>query len=399
MKLTTKNSDARTFRDILKKQRHHSHDVVVPSSKLRMTDEGLFKIQDAPLPDSLASTLRKAGVSLSEENRATLPYRGLNQAHKQLVSKLPIPAFKRAYDFMLEDNPEQLSEVVNHYLSEAGKNYLVRTFRPDNEDGSRGIMRAVLSERYEVINNFDVYMRALKTIREAGISPKVKCHLSNTTMYVAFTMPQLAVNAKEFVGNYRNPHPGSDSDEIPSKKVYPGFILKNSEVGAAAFSIAPRLIIQVCGNGMIRTKDALRKIHLGSKMDKGVVDFSDDVRKKALELTDLQVKEAVETFVSKEYLYEAIEDVMGSGANEELEHPKEALSNSADELDMTQEEEDELFDFFTRGGSTKRSAIPQAVTAMSQHIEDIDRSFELEENAWGLLDNMKQIDVQSEQMN
>lgn len=403
MQLTARNKDVYTFAQILKKQSHQKHDIVVPSSHLRMTDDGHFVIQDAPLPEGLAETLRSAGISTSEENRATLPYRALNVGHSSLVQKLPIPAFKRPYDFMHEDNPKLLARVVNNYLNEMNKNLLVRTFRPvDEESGERGILRAVLSDRYEVIDNFDIFMRALKSIRELGLSPNINASISERNMWVEFKLPDMGVKAADFVGDYRNPHPdGSpNNDDIDGNRfVYPGFLLRNSEVGAGAFEIKPRLVLQICSNGIVRSKDALRKVHLGAEMSSGVVDFGEEVRRKAMELADAQVKKAVETFASEEYLHDAISDIMGDGADIMLEHPKEALSNSASALGMTEDEENDLFDFFMRGGSQKRAAVPQAVTAMTQHMEDPDRAYELEGDAWDILPHMDNLDVAPEQSN
>jgi hypothetical protein len=399
MELTARREDVKTFASILKNQTHHKHDVIVPSTHLRMNDDGHFVIKDAPLPEGLLSTLREAGIASSEEERATLPYRALEVAHSGLVQRLPIPAFKRPYDYMRDDNPALLATVVNNYLDEINKNLLVRTFRPEDEaSGERGILRAVLSDKYDVIDNYDVFMRALKSLREAGLTPEVNCSLTHRNMWVEFSMPELEIDASELVEGYSNPHvdphDGRQIGQRGNSNVTPGFLLRNSEVGSGAFEIIPRLKILVCANGLIRRKDALRKVHLGSQMKSGVISFSDNVRRKAMEVTNAKVKEAVEYFITEEYVQDVIEDMMSKGADETLEHPKEAVTNAAATLGMTEDEEDELFDFFLRGGSQKKSAVPQAVTAMTQHLEDLDRAYELESDAWDLMGHMDKLDVE-----
>lgn len=403
--LTARNSDFTTFKRILKEQTHKAHDMVVPSSNLRMTSDGHFVVEDAPLNDDLVQMLRDDGIepltNASGDPAADLPYDALDVAHGQIVSKLPIPAFKRGYDFLHDDEPAQLAQLINHYFRKIGKNWLIRTFRPDNEDGTeRGIIRAVLSDQYSVINNYDVFMRASETLMNLGIQADVRANLSTRNMYVEYRFPQKGVRADEFVRNYENPHPNrDDGGDVDSRRVYPSFLLRNSEVGKGAFEIQPRLIVQVCGNGIIRSKDALRKIHLGETMQSGVVKFSEKIRRKARELAQDQVEEAVETFVSDDYLYDAINDLLADGANEELEHPREALSNAADEIGLTEEEEKEVEDFFARGRDTRRSAIPNAVSAYAQHVDDPDRAFELEEKAWSVLDRLGQLDFDPEQVN
>jgi hypothetical protein len=46
--------------------------------------------------------------------------------------------------------------------------------------------------------------------------------------------------------------------------VFAGFVISNSETGCGAFTLTPRLIVQVCRNGMTIIKDAIRAVHLGS---------------------------------------------------------------------------------------------------------------------------------------
>jgi hypothetical protein len=51
--------------------------------------------------------------------------------------------------------------------------------------------------------------------------------------------------------------------------VFAGFVLSNSETGHGSFSVTPRLIAQVCGNGYTITRDAMREVHLGGRLDAG----------------------------------------------------------------------------------------------------------------------------------
>lgn len=409
-----RHSDVQEFAKILKQQKHAKHDMIVPSHSIRMSEDGMFSVNDAPLPTDMEELLRSKGVDPSEEEdiaRTNLPYKATNHAHGQLVSRLPIPAFKRPYDFLREDEPEKLSEVVNLYMEKLDKNLLVRTFRPEDESsGERGLIRSFLSDRYNMIENFDIFFRALETIKElgedGGFRPNVKCNLSHRNMYVEFGIPDLGIHASDFVQDYANPHPnvrgGRDIGGGPhsrSDRIYPGFLIRNSEVGAGAFEVIPRLMVEICVNGIVRKKDALRKRHIGSQMDSGFVQFSEEVRQKSLELADLQVKEAVEQFCSEDYLHEAVQDMMEEGADETLDHPREALSNACDEVGLTEEEEEEVLGFFHRGRSEKAAAIPNAMTAAAQHFDDPDRQFEIESEAWDVLSEMDRLDVSEEQLN
>lgn len=395
-----RNEDLYKFQKLLKKQQHAKHDMVVPSHSVRMSEDGTFAVEDAPIPSNLENLLKAEGITPNGETpRSSLPYEATNHAHGQLVSRLPIPAWKRAYDFLREDEPQKLSELVNLYLGKIEKNLLVRTFRPEDEfSGERGLIRSFLSSKYSMMENFDIFFTAMRTLKQlgedGGFRPKVSCNLSNRSMWCSFTVPDLAVDAADFMEDYSNPHPDGDpSGGIPSKRVVPGFIIRNSEVGAATFSITPRLQVQVCSNGIVRSKDASEKRHVGSRMNSGVVEYGEEVRQKALELADAEVREAVGHFVSEDYIHETIEDIYGDGADKTLEHPREALSNACQEIGLTQEEEEEVLGFFHRGRSERRHAVPNAISAYSQHVDDPDRALEIQADAWDVLPEMERLDA------
>lgn len=58
--------------------------------------------------------------------------------------------------------------------------------------------------------------------------------------------------------------------------VFAGFVISNSETGHGSFSIIPQITIQVCDNGMTFTRDAMREVHLGGRLQDGVIRWSSD---------------------------------------------------------------------------------------------------------------------------
>lgn len=399
-KLRHRNTDLREMKRILKNLRHRQHDMIVPANRIRMTETGHFVIDEAPIPEQLAEQMEE---EITTEGSADLPYQMLKLAHRHLTNKLPIPAFKRAYDFMRSDEPELLSDVVNTYLQKSDKRWLVRTLRPIEEDGSRGIIRAVLSDRYQMIDNYDVFLAAAQAVRrmieddESGLSslPDIRCSLSPRNMYVEFTFPEIPTSAPDLVEGYRDPNGTRDWTD----KVSPGFVIRNSEVGDGAFEIRPRARIEVCGNGMTRKQDALRKIHVGQQMEVGSFRFSEEVREETMALAQKKVKEAAEYFASPEYVDDLVEDMMDEEATEDLEHPREAVRNARDVLDIPEDEEDELMGFFERGHSKRKVDVTHAVTAYANSLEDPDEAYRLEAQAPSLVSQMDQLDVTEEQVN
>jgi hypothetical protein len=124
---------------------------------------------------------------------------------------------------------------------------------------SEGIARAVLSERYRFVDNLDVLLAVLDSIRKAGADVQVgRCDLTERRMYVQIASNSVAARAQALLRDYVSPFTGALGADNPLV-----FVLSNSETGHGSFSITPRLIAQVCSNGYTITRDAMREVHLG----------------------------------------------------------------------------------------------------------------------------------------
>ena len=53
--------------------------------------------------------------------------------------------------------------------------------------------------------------------------------------------------------------------------LWAGIEIANSETGQGAFSIAPRVVIAVCRNGLTKAVD-FRRAHLGVQLEQGSID-------------------------------------------------------------------------------------------------------------------------------
>jgi len=71
-------------------------------------------------------------------------------------------------------------------------------------------------------------------------------------MYVRVVCEQVRVLAPAMLAGYRSPFTGAAGAENPV--VFAGFVLTNSETGCGAFTLTPRLVVQVCRNGMTITR-------------------------------------------------------------------------------------------------------------------------------------------------
>lgn len=262
------------------------------------------------------------------------------------------------------------------------RNFMLRLFRGD--DGSEGVARALVSPRYALtMENIDVLMATLEGITETGIQADVVgADLSDSRMYVRVASSEVKLLAPELLKNYRSPFSGNRGADNPT--VFAGFQISNSEVGAGAFSITPRLIFEVCGNGMTITRDAFRAVHLGSKLEEGVIDWSADTQKKAAAVIAAKTRDTVRKFLDIDYMRKIIaetEELAGKPVDDAVETIKVVGAK----LSYSQEAQKGILTHFIDGGDRTAGGLMQAVTSYSQTVPDADEATSLEESAFKAL--------------
>jgi len=98
--------------------------------------------------------------------------------------------------------------------------------------------------------------------------------------------------------------------------VFSGFVISNSETGCGAFTLTPRLVVQVCRNGMTITKDAVRTVHLGERLDEGPVTWSGNTQDKTLALITARTTDAVATFLDPAYVQATVRAIERDAGHE-----------------------------------------------------------------------------------
>lgn len=391
---TTRNANLGDLLNLLRDQHARKVDVVAPASAIR-SENGVLVVQGA---DQI----------LSEDGVTTVDGRYVPTAvcDEGLADKLTVPV---AYIKRLRaERPDLYDANVNGWLhgtdalmgawgapdasgnrtrsvireGQPGDNrsFLLRAFRGD--DGEHGIARAFLSDRYSMMDNLDVLMAALDGIRDAGVDVQIDGgDLTDRRMVVRVKCPAVSAMAPALLKGYRSPFTGASGSDNPT--VFAGFVLSNSEVGNGAWSITPRLVVQVCNNGMTITKDAMTKVHLGGRLDAGVVRWAEDTTQAAVTLVKRQTRDAVAAFLSPEYLTTTIETLERKADQEVKSHDEvKVLAKAAK---FTDAEVEGILSYFTQGGQMTRGGVANAVTAYAQTVEDGDQAYLLETRASALL--------------
>src|SRR6266568_5032565 len=167
--------------------------------------------------------------------------------------------------------------------------------------------------------------------------------------------------------------------------LFAGFIISNSEVGEGAWSITPRIVAEVCGNGLPIIADVARAVHLGSRQDEGVIRYTADTQDKELALITARARDAVATFLSPAYLQAKVTEIERT-AGVPVTRPEETVRLAAKTAKFSDEVTDSILAHFIRGGQLTAGGVMQAVTSVAQTLDDADTAADLEAQALRVMD-------------
>lgn len=408
--LTARHATLEDLAAILQTQKAEQLDVVTPAAALRSRG-GILHVEGAG----------EARLSESGVTPAVGRFRPTRVFDEGLAEKLDIPvAFLRR---QRERRPDLYDLIVNGLLHGKAvrktdgkveviyppdsRKFLLRLFRGDA--GGEGVARAFLSDSYKPIDNLDILTAILSVVRDCGVQVEVaKADLTDRRMYVDLLAPQIAELAPVLLDGYRNPfadpridgrrrgagrpdgelghwrqvaqREGMGYDPGTEPVVFAGMRISNSEVGGGAFSIVPRLIVQVCRNGLTINQDVIRHVHLGAKLDQGLIQWSAATERKQLELIMAKTRDAVRAFLTPGYLASRLERIEAAAAAP-VDDPDTAIEVVGKSCGFTKAETKAVLDFFIRGGQMTAGGVANAVTAFSQTVADADRAHELDGHA------------------
>lgn len=357
--------------EVLRSENARRYDVVVPATSLVMEADGNMTVAHRT-----EATIDESGVTPGGLEFLTVTPTIV--ADEQLSERTGIP--RQYYRRMKTSAPSLLAENVNHWLDEDKRSFYLRVLMGD--DGTPGVLRAVLSDRFRAIDDLDVLMAALEGIRSIpGLDPadlSIAADRSARRMYLRVAAPHFTVEAPDLVAGYRDPKTGgSDGKGVISA----GVVIRNSDVGQGAYQIAPRIFFRVCGNGMTRNIDAVRSIHIGGQHDEGLVDWSEETIRRQLAVIASKTTDAVARFLTTDYLRTVVDEIRGVSSGKELADPLEAVQEVTRKLKTTEDETKAILAAFMKGADFSPLGVAQAFTYVAQ-AATADRSAELEDVAW-----------------
>ncbi len=343
----------------LNEQKARQQDLVVPAHKMRVTSEGLLEVDEPRITSS--------GVSDVSHFRLT------NTFDSGIAAKLKVPATYLARMREYDQLP-LLAQNVNAWLAlEPNRPFLVRLFR--STDDEPGVGRALLSDSYGIRDNLPLLLAVLDGISDRGADVEITGELTDRMMVVKIVAPRVVTDATDLLRHYRSPFTGRFGRENPI--VAAGVVLTNSELGFGASTITPQFTVQICSNGLTVTKDAMRTIHNGSKLEHGVIRYSEETIRKELATATSRARDAVKTFLNVDYMVRKLNEIQGR-AQVDVIDPEATIEHVGQVVRYTADEQKRILSHFIRGGDTTAGGVLHAVTSAAQTLPDADSGYELE---------------------
>ena len=267
--------------------------------------------------------------------------------HIQLGRFCDIP--KKYYDVMLS-HPELLAKNVQHWLMRNGSKRMVRSL-----DGK---VRAVLSDSYRRLDNYDLAQNVLPMLNDVGANIE-SCEITDNKIYIKAITHQV------------------QAEVVKGDVVSAGIIISNSETGNGSLSIKPLVYRLVCSNGAIVDDLAMRKYHAGRQNEMEQIEFSNETIKADDKAFWLKVKDLVKYSLNS-VTFEQIVDRMRESTERKIIEPTKAIEMVTKKFGLNIHEENDVLNHLIKGADLSSWGLGNAVTRMAQDVDSYDRSTELE---------------------
>lgn len=296
-----------------------------------------------------------------DEGKDDVSYDVTPLARHQLAEKLRIPF--AYFERMREEQPELLDRNVNAWLWKDAERRMIRTLG--------GKVRAILSERYRRLDNFDLAESVLPVLQGLPDARFESVELTDTRMYLKCVTPRLTFEV------------------APGDIVQAGVVVTNSEVGLGTLSVQPLLYRLLCRNGLIATDRAMRKTHVGRALgndEEALTVFRDDTLQADDKAFFLKVRDVVQAAVSEVAFLQTAQKFQRTLQIPLIGDPVKTVEVLAQRYALNESERSGVLRHLITEGNLSAYGLVNAVTHFSQDLDDYDRATEFESLGGRLID-------------
>ena len=238
-----------------------------------------------------------------------------------------------------------------------------------------GFVRALLSDRYRPLDNFDLVNAVLPTLveKEAAI---VSCNVSDSQMYLKAVQPKVQFKVKT-------------GDAIQA-----GIVIKNSEVGQGRLSVLPYTVVLACENGAVHTRFGAKRTHVGSRNIGGdeIPEewLSTETKKKDDEALWMKVRDVVRGTLDETKIQPIIESLNASVDRKIEADPIKVVEKVRTSYGISETDGKTILEHLVDGGSLTQWGLGNAITRASQQVDDYDTATMMEQVGGSILEMQPQ---------
>lgn len=224
-----------------------------------------------------------------------------------------------------------------------------------------GVLRAILSNRYLIVNNSDVLGFVMGLLEKAGVKTDPSGSLTDERMYVRFKIRDVAATI-QFKGKGKG-------HEMIREPCGASLLLSNSDVGVGKLNLIPELDVFSCTN-LMRTTEALAQIHVGQEYDEMGV-LSPETVRSMTESLFLRIRDVTETLLTAES-FQSVADRFSEFAGCPVENASTVIENVTTKFSLDEETGRKILDKFASEGMANRFGLAQAITFQAHAVREDD---------------------------
>lgn len=294
--------------------------------------------------------------------------------HSQIAEAAGIPP--KYYDRMLSADQKLLCSNVNEWFQREPADKLWRTL-----DGN---LRAVRSNSFRTDLEYEDLARAIiPTLMELDVAI-MSYQLTETKMYIKVVDKRVERELKAVGGKF------GDGGHNIVRCLSPALTISDSEVGYGSAAVMAGCYDGFCSNLATFGERSVRKYHAGARhaiaADADYSLLSQDTRDKTAAATAAQLRDVVAGAFDRarfDSLCDRIAETTTQPIGDDI---VQVVKLTSKKLGLTEGEGTDVLRHLAAGGDLTRFGLYNAVTRMSQDVEDYDRATLLEQTGAKIID-------------
>jgi uncharacterized protein DUF932 len=340
----------------LNRQKQTKKDFKAPTNLLEMSVQKPF-LEKTQTIKPATLTIPKMNLRVGDKFNGEVS----ELCHDQLGKWTGIPSIY--YDRLrkgTQSDMAMLAANVNHWLRNKEKETrLIRTL----DDRAR----AFLSNRYRMIDNYDVANAVLPILmdesKKLGSIEVASCDVTDLKLYIKVTSKRLTYEVKK-----------GDVVQI-------GIVISNSEVGKGSIRIEPFLLRLICDNGAAIEDQGIRKFHLGrqsEELESAERVFRDETRKQDDVAFMMKLADVVRASFDDEN-FEKLKGMTIDATTRKIKCPiQDIVEEVADRWSLSENHKASFLNNLIEGGDISQWGLANALTAVANKAENYEAATDLE---------------------